>query len=351
MPVFSHHDYDAHERVLFINNEKACLRAIIAVHNTNRGPSLGGCRLKRYDSEDVALSDALRLSRAMTYKAAAVEIALGGGKSVILDNGRPFDRVKLFEAMAEAVDKLQGDYIVSNDLGTTVHDVAVMRQRTQHARGLPTESGEQEPSTAYGVYQGLKATWDFLTGSPSLRGAHIAIQGVGTVGERLARYLLAEGTRLTIADPSEDRVAQFSRVQGVMITDPKEILATECDILAPCAVGAILNDQSIPRLRTRAVCGAANNQLLEPRHGDMLYDREIVYAPDYIVNAGGLISVSNEGNWGSTEDILHACDRIYQVLTNVLETSQTDGIPPYAVADRFAEENFKRSGSRPSSEL
>jgi len=197
----------------------------------------------------------------------------------------------------------------------------------------------------------LKATWDFLTGSPSLRSAHIAIQGVGTVGERLARYLLAEGTRLTIADPSEDRVAPFSRVQGVMITDPKEILATECDILAPCAVGAILNDQSIPRLRTRAVCGPANNQLLEPRHGDMLYDREIVYAPDYIVNAGGLISVSNEGNWRSTEDILHACDRIYQVLTNVLETSRTDGIPPYAVADRFAEENFKRSGSRPSSEL
>jgi len=132
MPVFSHHDYDAHERVLFINNEKACLRAIIAVHNTNRRPSLGGCRLKRYDSEDVALSDALRLSRAMTYKAAAADIALGGGKSVILDNGRPFDRVKLFEAMAEAVDKLQGDYIVSNDLGTTVHDVAVMRHRTQH---------------------------------------------------------------------------------------------------------------------------------------------------------------------------------------------------------------------------
>jgi leucine dehydrogenase len=340
--VFEHRDYDGHERIVFVSDEKSGLRAIIAIHNTSRGPSLGGCRLKRYESEDSALADALRLSRGMTYKAAVADVDLGGGKSVILDSGQPFDRCALFEAMAEAVDRLDGAYIVSNDLGTTVQDVVVMKRRTEHARGLPAADGKQHPATAYGVYQGLRATSKFINGTASLEGVHIALQGVGTVGEQVARYALAEGAHLAIADTSAERLKRLAGDERISIVGPSEILSVSCDILAPCAIGAILNDNSIPSIQARAVCGAANNQLLMRRHGDMLHERGILYAPDYVVNAGGLIEVSKEGSWASSEDTLQACERIYDRLTEIFERSKLSGLPPDVVADQLAEQRFGR---------
>jgi len=342
MPVFEHRDYDAHEQVVFINNKKAALRAIIAIHNTNRGPSLGGCRIKQYESEDAALADVLRLSRGMTYKAAIVDIELGGGKSVILHDGKPFDRKQLFEAMAEAVDKLNGAYIISNDLGTTVHDVVTMKGRTEHARGLPSSDGEQHPATAYGVYQGLKATSRSIFGSASLNNIHIAIQGIGTVGKRVARYALAEGARLSIADSSVAQMADLSAQDRVTVVDPNDILAIECDILAPCAIGAVLNEDTIPLIKAKAICGAANNQLLRSHHGDMLHKRRIAYAPDYVVNAGGLIEVWKEGAWTSSEELLKACERIYDVIIGIFDESKSEDMPSYIVANRVAEAKFRR---------
>lgn len=346
MSVFEHQDFDAHERIVFVDDEKSGLRAIIAIHNTTRGPSLGGCRLKRYDCEDAALADALRLSRCMTYKAAVADLDLGGGKSVILDSGRPIDRRLLFAAMARAVDRLGGAYIVSNDLGTTVHDVMVMRQYTEHARGLPAVDGRQHPATAYGVYLGLKATAKFINGTAALDGVHIAIQGVGTVGEQVACYALADGARLTIADISAKQLERWADDDRVSITTPAEILRVPCDILAPCAVGAVLNDDTIPAMRARAVCGAANNQLLARCHGDLLYRRGIAYAPDYVVNAGGLIEVAKEGAWMSSDEMLRACETIYRSLTWIFEQSEANGLPPHIIADQLAEQRLGRPQSR-----
>jgi len=278
----------------------------------------------------------------MTYKAAVADLQLGGGKSVILDSGKPFDRRALFEAMAIAVDRLGGAYIVSNDLGTTVQDVLIMRECTEHARGLPAEDGKQHPATAYGVYQGLKATAKFINGSASLEGVHIAIQGVGAVGEQIARYALAAGAQLTIADISAEQVSGWAADDRVRVVSPADILGATCDILAPCAIGGVLNDDSIPAIQARAVCGAANNQLLSRRHGDMLYEHGIVYAPDYVVNAGGLIEVAKEGAWASSENILQACETIYHTLTEIFAQSRSKGLPPHIVADRLAEQRLGR---------
>jgi leucine dehydrogenase len=344
--VFEHQDFDGHERIVFVDEEKTGLRAIIAIHNTTRGPSLGGCRLKRYDCEDAALADALRLSRGMTYKAAIADLDFGGGKSVILDCGKPIDRRALFEAMARAVDRLGGAYIVSNDLGTTVQDVVIMREYTEHARGLPAADGNQHPATAYGVYLGLKATAKFINGTPALEGLHIAVQGVGTVGEQVARYALADGARLTIADTSAKRLERWADDRRVSVVSPAEVLGVQCDILAPCAIGAVLNDNTIPAIHARGVCGAANNQLLARYHGDLLHRRGIAYAPDYVVNAGGLIEVAKEGAWISSDDTLLACETIYYTLTEIFEQSKANGLPPHIVADQLAEQRLGRTYRR-----
>jgi leucine dehydrogenase len=291
MPVFSSQDFDDHEHVVFGSDPESGLRAIIAIHNTRRGPSLGGCRMWPYASTEEALQDALRLSRGMTYKAAITDLPYGGGKSVIIGDPKTHKTESLLRAMGRFVDSLGGRYHTAEDVGTTVEDMDVLRKETRFAHGFSGASGDPSPATAYGVYMGIRAAARFKHGHDELRGRTVAVQGLGNVGRRLCRYLADAGVRLIVSDIKEDAIRTAIRDFGATPVAPDAIYAAEADFFAPCALGAILNDETIPQLRARIIVGSANNQLSEARHGKVLHQRGILYAPDYVVNAGGLIDI------------------------------------------------------------
>jgi leucine dehydrogenase len=321
------------------------LKAIIAVHDSRLGPALGGCRFIEYDTDESAVVDALRLARGMTYKAALAGLAHGGGKSVIIKPRAHFDRVALFRAFGRFVDNLKGHYITAEDSGTGLEDMEVIRGVTKHVTGVdPSHGGSGDPSpfTALGVRRGIEACVKFQLKKDSLKGIHVAVQGVGHVGYHLCAELHAQGAELSVADVDPLKAERAQRDFGAKIAPIADIAAVTCDVYAPCALGSALNDRSIPRLRTTIVAGAANNQLAEPRHGDDLHARGILYAPDYAINAGGLVNVAQEVKGYDAKVARDKTLHIYDTIWEIAERSGKTGTPTYRVADTLVEERLAR---------
>ena len=327
-----------HEKVLFINNEKAGLKAIIAVHNTNLGPAIGGCRLFPYASYDDALFDVLRLSRGMTHKNAVAGLPHGGGKGVIIAD--PSMKTEaMFEAFGEAVNNLGGDYITAEDVNTTCDDAMVMLRKTNHICGLPMNSGDPSPFTARGVWQGIRATAKVALGRDDLEGLTIAVQGLGKVGYDLCRHLHESGAKLIIANRSNKEMAQKAIEEfGAVIVPTEQIYAQECDIFSPNAMGAILNPTTIAQLKCKAVAGGANNQILDEASGKLLKEKGIFYAPDFVINGGGVINAAAEVDGPYNKDaVLAKVDNIYNSIEHILTESKKTGEPEGIIATRWAE--------------
>ena len=344
-----------HERILLCSNPEVGLKAIIAVHSTVLGPGLGGLRMYPFKDFEEAMTDALRLSRGMTYKAAAAGLNLGGGKAVILGDPKSDKSEALFRSFGRYVESLNGLYITAEDVGTDMEDMETILTETRWVTGVsPSHGGSGDPSpvTAYGVLQGMKAACNLVFGQPELEGRSVAIQGLGSVGYYLAKYLRREGaTKIFGADIDNEAAEKAAEDFGVELVSTDEIVHAECDILAPCAMGATLSDTTIPGLQCRIVAGAANNQLAqEARDGVALHEREILYAPDFVINAGGLINIDNELTGEYNQDrALRMTRGIYLNLMRVFEISKSEKLPTYVAADRMAEERIatiKRLGVR-----
>lgn len=349
MAVFSLSDFADHEQVVFVSDDKSGLKAIIAVHNSNLGPALGGCRMWPYASEEEAVRDVLRLSRGMTYKSAMANLKLGGGKSVIIGNPRTHKTPELLAAFARALEQLNGRYIAAEDSGTSVADMKYMAQLTRHVAGIHdkpsdegTRSGDPSPATAYGTFIGIKAAVKERLGRDTLDGLRVAVQGVGNVGFDLARQLKEAGAQLWVTDIHREPLVQAGKELDATVVAPEEIFGLDVDVFAPCALGAVLNDTTIPQLKARIVAGAANNQLAEPRHGLELMKRGILYAPDYVINAGGIIDVYHERIGFDRSALLKHIEGIHDNLMEVFERARKEERPTGEVADAIAEERFKR---------
>ncbi len=320
------------------------LRAIVAIHDTRLGPALGGCRFIEYASEADALVDALRLARGMTYKAALAGLPHGGGKSVIIRPRVRFDRVALFRAFGRFIEDLRGHYITAEDSGTGLEDMEIVRTQTKHVTGVdPSHGGSGDPSpfTALGVRRGIEACVKFRLGKDDLKGVHVAVQGVGHVGYHLCRELHASGAKLTVADVDLLKSERAQREFGAAIVPINDVAKVDCDVFAPCALGAGLNDDTIPPLRAKIVAGAANNQLAEPRHGDDLHARGILYAPDYAINAGGLINVAQEAKGYDPKVAREKTMKIYDTIWDICDRSKKLGAPTHKVADIMVEEKLQ----------
>ena len=349
MAVFSLSDFADHEQVVFVSDDKSGLKAIIAVHNSNLGPALGGCRMWPYATEEEAVRDVLRLSRGMTYKSAMARLKLGGGKSVIIGNPRTDKTPALLAAFARALEQLNGRYIAAEDSGTSVADMKFMTQFTQHVAGIHdkpsdegTRSGDPSPATAYGTFIGIQAAVKERLGRDSLDGLRVAVQGVGNVGYDLARQLKEAGAQLWVTDIHREPLVQAGRELGATVVAPDEIFGLDVDVFAPCALGAILNDATIPQLKAKIVAGAANNQLAEARHGVELMKRGILYAPDYVINAGGIIDVYHERIGFERAALIRHIEGIRDNLMEVFERAREEERPTAEVADAIAEERFRR---------
>jgi leucine dehydrogenase len=367
VPVFTHPEFDGHEEVAFGHDPESGLKTIIAIHNSARGPALGGCRMWPYESEEEALTDVLRLSRSMTYKAALAGLDLGGGKSVIIADPQRDKSPALFRAMGRFVDGFGGRYIVAEDVGIAVEDVEIMAGETRHAAGAGNGgAGDPSPATAYGVFMGLRAAIKKRLDRRSVGGLRVAIQGLGHVGRELAGLLSQQGAELIVTDIHDQAVETAVRELGARAVAPEAIYDAEADVFAPCALGAILDDDTIPRLKAKVVAGSANNQLAEDRHGDALKARGILYAPDYVINAGGLIYVSGDvssrngtgqigggqngggqngggqnGGGFAREDALARIAGIQDTLLEIFARAEAEDLATSAAADRLAEERFK----------
>ena len=340
-------DYDYGE-VHFARDAGSGLRAIVAIHDTRLGPALGGCRFLPYATEGDALVDALRLARGMTYKAALADLPHGGGKSVLIRPQNPhFDRGAMFLAFGRFVDNLGGHYITAEDSGTGLEDMEIIRTVTKHVTGVDVShggSGDPSPFTALGVRRGIEACVKIKLGRASLEGIHVAVQGVGHVGYHLCKELAAQGAQLSVADMDPLKAERAHRELGAAVVPLDEIFAIDCQVLAPCALGSALNDQTIPRIRATIVAGAANNQLAEPRHGDDINARGILYAPDYAINAGGLVNVAAEVTGYDAEASRARTLRIYDTIHEIAERSKKTMTPTYRVADLMVEEKLARIG-------
>jgi leucine dehydrogenase len=348
MQLFSHPEFDRHETVSFCFDADSGLRAIIAVHNTRLGKALGGCRMWPYASEADALTDALRLSRGMTYKAALAGLPQGGGKSVIIGDPRREKTPALMHAMGRAVDRLNGAYVIAEDSGTSVADMRLIAEVTPHVGGLADErsmaagrSGDPSPATAKGVFIGIQAAVRHVWQRADLRGLRVAVQGVGNVGYRLCRHLSGAGAQLWVTDLHVPAVERCVRDFGAIAVDMDRIAALDVDVFAPCALGAILDDASIPSIRAKIVAGAANNQLARPGHDRVLMDRGILYAPDYCINAGGIIDIFYEGPDYDAAKVDAHLARIGDTLTQIFARSAAEGRPTGEIADRMAEERLR----------
>ncbi len=340
MSVFSAAAYDNHEQVVFKFDQETGLRAIVAIHDTSRGPAAGGCRMWPYASDAAALQDVLRLSRGMTYKSALANLPFGGGKAVIIGDPKRDKSEALLHAMGCFVDSLGGRYIIAEDVGTTVADMDVIAEATSHVAGTTEGSGDPSPYTAYGILQGIRAAVSHkLRRKTGLHGATVAVQGLGKVGYALARYLHEDGARLHVSDVSGDKVERAVDEFGATPVEADRISATDADVFAPCALGAVINDSSIPRLRAKIVAGAANNQLAEDWHGAELARRDILYAPDYVINAGGIIKVAYGKNHDD-EKITRHVGGIHDTLSEIFSRADAERLPTNIVADRMANERL-----------
>lgn len=353
-------DYDGHETVRNIRDEETGLNAYIGVHNRNLGPALGGCRMFTYASDEEAITDVLRLSRGMTYKNALAGLPLGGGKSVIVGNPFEMKTDALMEQMGMGVNSLDGHYITAEDSGSNVHDMQVMNKHTKYVVGIPNEGGDlggdPSPYTAYGIYCGIKAAAKKRYGTDDMKGVKVAMQGMGAVGYRVAMYLHNDGAELVITDVREDVLKNIAaELSNTEIVAPDEIFAVEADIFSPNALGAQINDETIPQLNVDIVAGGANNQLLTKQHGVMLAEKNILYVPDYVINAGGVIAVAYEyfdriGQNPFTVDInrenlMKHIEGIGKTIGDIFSIAEKRGITPDAAADELAEAVFNEENS------
>lgn len=335
MAVFNLRAYDDHEQIVFCRDVDSGLKAIICVHNTNLGPAVGGCRMWDYNSDEGALIDALRLSRGMTYKNAMAGLKMGGGKSVIIGNSKTMKSEELFRAFGRFVEKLSGKYITAEDVGINPNDMAIVNKETNYVLGLEGKSGDPSPVTAYGVYKGIKAAAKHKFGSDDLNGRKISVQGLGHVGYYLCKHLHEEGAKLFVTDISKESIERVVSEFNATAVGIDDIYGLDVDIYAPCALGAVINDNTLPQIKASIIAGAANNQLAEDRHGDILLSKGILYAPDYVINAGGIINVSFEENY-NRDAALTKVDEIYGTLTEVFEASKLSGRPTNVIADELA---------------
>jgi leucine dehydrogenase len=341
--VFRHPDFDGHEQLLFARDANAGLRAIVAVHSTVLGPAFGGCRMWPYRDEGEALTDVLRLSRGMTYKAAICELPLGGGKAVIIGDPRRAKTPALLHAMGEVVEGLRGRYIIADDIGTNLDDLRTMRAVTRHTAAATLAAGQPLAVTAYGVFHAMGAAIELALGRQELEGLRVAVQGLGNVGMPLCRYLAEAGASLVVTDLDQARVAEAMCAFGALPVEPDAIYGQPADVFAPCALGAVLNDRTIPLLRAGIVCGGANNQLAAARHAVALATRGILFVPDYIANAGGVIDYHQERIGDDAPDVvLRAVARLYDITRDVLERALRAGQTPLQVADRIVLERIAR---------
>ncbi len=340
--------YD-HEQVVFCNDNATGLKAIIAIHNTVLGPGLGGTRVWNYASETEALNDVLRLSRGMTYKAAISGLNLGGAKAVIIGDANQIKTEALMRKFGRFVENLNGKYITAEDVNTTTRDMEYVHMETSHVVGLPESmggGGDPSPVTAYGVYMGMKASAKHAWGSDSLAGKKVAVQGVGKVGGHLLDFLHKEGAQLVISDINEATLKQYASTHGAKVVNGNEIYAQDVDIFAPCALGAILNDQNIAALKAGVIAGAANNQLADENvHGPMLLSKGITYAPDFLINAGGLINVYQEHIGYNKETAYRQAEHIFDVTLEILKTSVDQKIHSQKAATMLAEKRIQAIAS------
>ncbi|MGI9353722.1 MAG: Leu/Phe/Val dehydrogenase [Rhizobiaceae bacterium] len=341
MLVFSHPDFDKHEFVHAFFDASSGLKGFIAVHSTACGPAMGGCRLWPYSNDDQALKDVLRLSRSMSYKNALAELPYGGGKAVIIGNQDPVKSAALFASFGGVVESLGGRYITAEDVGTCVEDMRSVSRATSYVSGIPRSTGYQggdpSPVTARGVFEGMQAAVDVALGRSNLAGLTVAVQGVGNVGYHLCKYLHEAGARLIVADINADNVSRAVREFGATCRHVDEILSSKADVLAPCALGGILNRKSIPQLRVKVVAGAANNQLESCEDGRLLQANGIVFAPDYVINSGGIISVAAEHQREtSAEIVIASVKKIRKRTHQILTIAQESNLPPNDVADNMA---------------
>ena len=341
-------DFDDHEAIHFITNDECGLRAIIAVHSTHLGPAAGGCRLWHYAKDEDGLVDALRLSRGMSYKNAMAGLPLGGGKSVILADPERTKTPEMLHAFGKAVNDLGGRYITAEDVGVNVADMIEVSRTTQYVAGLPNSEGDvggdPGPHTSLGVFLGMKAAVKRALGKDSVDGLHIALQGAGSVASGVALHACAEGARLSIADVDEKKARTLADRTGGKVVSPDEILGLDADLLSPCALGAILNEQTIAALKVPVVAGGANNQLATEEDGERLHKRGILYAPDYVMNAGGIINVCTEylGD-GDASLVRRRIEGIPVRLEQIWAESGESGRDPAAVADAMAQRLIGRA--------
>ena len=340
-PVFGQFSFDNHEQIVFCNDEDTGLKAIIGIHNTTLGPALGGTRMWQYKSEWEALNDVLRLSRGMTYKSAISGLNLGGGKAVIIGDAKTQKNDALMRKFGEYVNSLSGKYITAEDVGMETRDMDVIREVTPHVTGVSEAiggSGNPSPVTAYGVYMGMKAASKYKFGSDSLAGKKVLVQGVGHVGETLVKHITDEGAQVILNDINEARLEELSKKYGANVVLGNDIYGLDIDIYAPCALGATINDESIAQLQAKIIAGAANNQLAnELKHGKMLQEKGIAYAPDFLINAGGIINVYAEVVGYDKAESLKRTENIYNTTLEIFALAEKENITTHQAAFNIAQ--------------
>lgn len=345
-PVFGQLSFDNHEQIVFCNDKDTGLKAIIGIHNTVLGPALGGTRMWKYNSEWDALNDVLRLSRGMTFKSAITGLNLGGGKAVIIGDAKTEKTPELMKKFGEFVHSLSGKYITAEDVGMVTEDMDLVKSVTPYVTGISESlggAGNPSPVTAYGVYMGMKAAAKYKFGSDSLAGKTIYVEGIGNVGEALVAYIAKEDAKVFIADISQERLEKVRDAYGAVIYGGKNLYAEEMDIYAPCALGATVNDATIAQLKAKIIAGAANNQLAQEQvHGKLLQEKGIVYAPDFLINAGGIINVYAELEGYGREEIMKKTENIYNTTLEILANAELNNITTHQAAFNAAQERIDR---------
>ncbi|WP_300569600.1 Glu/Leu/Phe/Val dehydrogenase [Flavobacterium sp.] len=340
-PVFGQLSFDNHEQIVFCNDKDTGLKAIIGIHNTVLGPALGGTRMWKYTNEWEALNDVLRLSRGMTFKSAITGLNLGGGKAVIIGDSKIDKTPEMIAKFGQYVNSLSGKYITAEDVGTTTGDMDLIRLQTPHVTGVSIEkggSGNPSPVTAYGVYMGMKAAAKYKFGSDVLEGKRVLVQGIGHVGETLVDYLTGEGAKVIISDINEDRLKEIGNKYGAKIYVGDDLYSADVDIYAPCALGATINDATIDKLKAKIIAGAANNQLAnENIHGKMLQDKGILYAPDFLINAGGIINVYAEIVGYDMAESMRKTENIYNTTLEIFDYAEANKITTHQAALTIAQ--------------
>lgn len=336
-------EYD-YEQVVFCQDKHSGLKAIIGIHDTTLGPALGGTRIWDYESEEEALIDVLRLSRGMTYKNAAAGLNLGGGKAVIIGDPKKIKSEELFRTFGRFIEGLGGRYITAEDMNAGTQDMAYINEETDYVAGLEGKSGNPSPVTSFGVFKGILAAADAVYGSEDLNGKVVAVQGLGAVGYGVCEHLHNAGAKLFVTDIIKDSIDRVVNDFGATSVEPDKIYEVDCDIYAPCAMGAIINDFTIDKLKCKIVAGSANNQLAEEKHGQLLKDKEILYVPDYVINSGGVINVYEELKGYNKERAMSRAAGIYDSVKKIIKISEEENIPTNEAADRMAEERIEAIG-------